>query len=920
MNGGYKTSKQFDQQRFIFKIQSSRLRKNKWNLTLPLDEARRNGEIISIASSQILRWIDELNGVKDADQKVKEIRGKINDLKHKENTSQNRKEMRALRAELDRTQFKPDYMCLIIDREKDYRTACHGFKINGIKYRRLLGTPNGIKNSTIVFVSERLHGELSRRIENGRDPSKPIVAAKLEAYKGLTCSASNPVSMPNGILVVNDAEKSFLSDVIYLSNDGSVEPIMEFRENYPVTLTASDGFGLMLPSLAQRWSDELQLGYLCAGMNTRFSFEKGMLFTFDFLDFAKNVAGSYIVRDAWGFDVDVRDVEAIFTTSMVKLWDSYSSCDEYLRKSVANGYTFGVTKCSPEVLESERTLNYQFIQSYDLSDDDIDELIAPTMQEIRDIISNDWRKSVLFLNGINIKPESVLVGRADIAKALMIDRRMIGDPYVQTSIYNLIRNRINEAKIGVLNVHGNYSIISGDPYLLCQSMFGLEQTGLLKEGEIYNKYWTDRGVGKLACFRAPMTCHNNIRIVKPVSTDDMRRWFKYMDTVTILNSCDTITMALNGADFDSDTVMLTDNSVLVRKAVPSPAIMCAQKKVEKSVPTEQDMIDSNIKSFGTEIGQITNRITSMFEVQASFDRSSAEYKELDYRIKCGQLLQQDSIDKAKGVVSKPMNRTWYDKHAVNAIEDDEERAFYKKIVASRKPYFMIYIYPDLMRQYKRYIKNTSSSCMREFRMPIEELRAMPYERLTDRQKEFLYYYEKNMPVGTNQCVMNKICKRFEDAFDNSLSRYGEKNDFDYSIMRSFSYYTKSQFYSIKKLYEEYNRRISGYAVVSNYERIDKDDSLAGLKMITDEFQAECYNICPNSFALCDIVLDICYKRDATKRFAWNMCGDIIMSNLLFENDYTVTYPQMDPDGDIEFKGYRFKEISVQIGDIDEYSS
>ena len=288
-------------------------------------------------------------------------------------------------------------MCLIIDRDKDYYRACRGFSINGIKYKRLLGTNGGIKNSTIVFVSERLSNELLRRVENNRDPQKELVTAKLEAYKALTCSASNPVSLPNGILVVDDAETTFVSDVVYLTDEGDGEPVMTLKKDFPITLDASDGYGLMLPSLAQRWSDELGLDYMVSGVNTRFSFEKGMVFTFDFVEFAEEVAHTYMVKDAWGNEVDIRNVELVLTTSMVKLWDSYKSCDDYVTTSVSNGYTFGIAKTCPKELENERRLNYQFIQSYDLNDEQIDELIAPTMTEIKDVLTGDWRKTVLFL-------------------------------------------------------------------------------------------------------------------------------------------------------------------------------------------------------------------------------------------------------------------------------------------------------------------------------------------------------------------------------------------------------------------------------------------------------------------------------------------------------------------------------------------
>lgn len=606
-----------------------------------MDEARRNDELVSLADSQILRWIDELNGIEDADRMAREIKRQIRAVRKEPSSVQSKKTIRRLYGELDAIQYKPDYMCLVIDKEKDYYRACRGFSINGVTYKRLLGTNGGIKNSTVVFVSERLHPELARRIENGRDPDKKLVTAKLEAYKALTCSASVPVSMPHGVLVVNDVETEFTDDIVYLTDEVDGEPVMEERKGEFITTDASDGFGLMLPSLAERWSAELGLDYTVSGVNTRCAYEKGMVFTFDYVDFAENVAGSYTVTDAWGDTVDVRDVELVMTTSMVKLWDSYESCADYLEKSAANGYTFGVAKTCPKELENERNLNYQFIQSYDLDDDDIDRLIKPTMDEINDVLTGDWRKTVLFLKGSGLNESNVRRLPDDYIKALMIDRRVMNDPYVQSSIYQLIRNRINEAKVGVLKVHGNYSVVSGDPYLLCQSMFGLEKTGLLKAGEIYNKYWADCGAEKLVCFRAPMTCHNNIRLVRPVDSDEARYWYRYMDVSTVFNGWDTAANALNGCDFDGDIVMLTDNPVLLEKLTPLPALMCAQRNAEKRISTEEDFIRSNIDSFGNEIGRTTNYITSMFEVRAGFEPGSKEYEELSYRIRCGQLYQQN---------------------------------------------------------------------------------------------------------------------------------------------------------------------------------------------------------------------------------------------------------------------------------------
>lgn len=489
-----------------------------------------------------------MNGIKDADEKAREIKSRIKEIKNGPVDIKAKREVRSLYKELDNLQFKPDYMCLVIDKEKDYYRACKGFSINGVSYRRLLGTNGGIKNSTIVFVSERLYGELSRRIENGRFPNKQLVPAKLEAYKALACSASVPVSFPRGLLVVNDVNTSFLSDIVYLTDESDGEPVMQTINGYQVDMDASDGYGLMLPSLAAKWSGELGLGYTASGMNTRFSYEKGMVFTFDFVDFAEKVAGTYFVKDAWGNMVDVRGVDLVLTTSMVKLWDSYESCDDYLWTSIGNGYTFGIAKTCPETLENERNLNYQFIQSYDLDDDDIEELIAPTMNELKDVLGGDVKKSILFFHKSGLTDDSARNLPNDYVKALMINEGMAADPFIQSSIYQLIKNRINEAKVGVLKVHGNYSIVSGDPYLLCQGMFGLKPTGLLGSGEIYNQYWADCGADRLVCFRAPMTCHNNIRTVHPVDNEEVRYWYQHLHTSTVFNGWDTATAALNGMD------------------------------------------------------------------------------------------------------------------------------------------------------------------------------------------------------------------------------------------------------------------------------------------------------------------------------------------------------------------------------------
>lgn len=892
------------------------MRRERWRLLLTLPEARRNEEVVSIADSQVLQWIDQINHMEDADRRAKAIKEEIRALRREPNSVQNKRRMRALYEELDRVQFKPDYMCLIIDKEKDYYRACRGFWINGVRYVRLLGTNGGIKNSTIVFVSDKVADDIRARIENGRDPDKELVPAKLEAYKALTCSASIPVSSPKGVLVVNDIETEFSSDIVFLTDENDGEPEMRRLSSQKIKLNASDGFGLMCPALAERWSGELGLEYVVSGCNTRASFEKGMVFTFDFHEFAERIANNYIVTDAWGDQKDIRDVELILTTSMLKLWDSYESCDDYLSKSEQNGYTFRIAKTCPDVLENERCLNYQFIQPFDLDDDDIDELIKPTMDEISDVLCGDWRRAILYLKGVGLNDKSVLRAPDDFAKAIMADERVFDDPFVRNYIYQSIKNRINEAKVGVIKVHGNFSIVSGDPYLLCQHIFGLEPTGLLKAEEIFNRYWVDCGATELICFRAPMSCEENIRKVVPVGNEDTLHWYRYMDTCTIFNGWDTACIALNGCDFDGDLVMLTDNPVLLRRYNRRPALMCVQRKAAKRIPREEDLTRSNIESFGNEIGQITNRITSMYEVRSGFGRDSEEYETLSYRIMCGQLYQQNAIDKAKGIICKPMPRAWYSRHDVALMEDGDGKDLYRRIIADRKPYFMRYIYPDLMKQYNTFIKNTDRNSLREFGMTVSEIRSIPDEAKTERQKEFLYYYDRHIPVGVGACVMNKICRRFESRFDGIVGRVNKDSEFDYSILRLDAEYSPRQMQSLKNIYLDHNRRLESFSVFKDYERIDEYDALAMKLSIDEDFRRRCDEICPNSASLTNMILDMCYRRSSSKTFAWYLCGKEIVEGLLQKNGGYLSYPARDDDGDISFGGLKFSIKTVEVTNDD----
>ena len=264
-------SKQQKLQQYIYKLDSSLLELKHWDLKLPLEQARKmDGVVVALADSQILSWINEINQTQDYDVKAREVKRQIKFIKKQETNSENRAKVAELYKELYRLQFREDYVCVVMKNNTHYKRANSGFKINGINYKRLLCTTGGVKMSTVVYVSDRVHSELKRRLSNNHNVDIPLVPAKYSAYEALAASGSNVVSwpldgnatIPGGTIVVKDCMTSFIADVIDVDDSNYPnEPLVELKHNQEFENDASDGCGIMTVELAKRWNGEL----LCFG-------------------------------------------------------------------------------------------------------------------------------------------------------------------------------------------------------------------------------------------------------------------------------------------------------------------------------------------------------------------------------------------------------------------------------------------------------------------------------------------------------------------------------------------------------------------------------------------------------------------------------------------------------------------------------
>ena len=261
-----------------------------------------------------------------------------------------------------------------------------------------------------------------------------------------------------------------------------------------------------------------------------------------------------------------------------------------------------------------------------------------------------------------------------------------------------------------------------------------------------------------------------------------------------------------------------------------------------------------------------------------------------------------------------MPRYWHDRFEAWKFGGDDKGEFYRSIAAEKKPYFMKYIYPALSKEYKNYIKKINKNTMRRFSLTLDELLLLDANELSDEMREFVKYYHYGLPVGIGECVMNKICKRFEEEFDTPSIRY-DGNDFCYEVLKSDTEYSKHLYYKVLKIYKEYNSRLKQLVLSGNINKVDKYEMKSIYEELDNEFKKMCLSECLDESKLCNIILDICYKTKNSKRFAWKMCGEIIIKNLLAKHEQIIHIPVATDSGDIEFVGGRFGVIKKKIGEF-----
>ena len=538
---------------YTVKLDSGLLKENKYNLNLSFYECLKSNLIISLADSQMLRSIRDITGQKIDRVQLEEWWQERDAIKKRKNSKSNRQKIKDLQDKIYNMMYIPQYITVVMESVKDYeRMFKKGFYFNGRLYKRMSCSASQARVSTVVFVDDEIREELRRRLDNGRDLKHPLAPSKYNAYFGLYSSATKEVTKPR-FCIIPDYTEIQKVDVDFVVETGVDEDDIIEPRTIDVEFNRFDGSGLISPQMAEQWGEDLGEDYTPCQFCIRCAFTKGMVNEFDFIEWCKEEnGGNYIIKDIYGKERDLREIDVILTEGMSKLHDSWDSQESYEEDCEKNGIIWGVTKYAPKKDKEVLWTNYQFVQTLNLDEDMVHALCQDTVDYIQGVSYDNVYYTLLFLLGENLNSDSIerFMESSDNywLKCLILNHNLLNDKYSKEKIRDFIVRKIELACLGKLLTRGNFECIVPDSFAFMQHCTGQKVTGILPAGHMYCNYWNEKNVTKVDTMRSPLTHFSEHYVVDLDKNELTEKWFKYSYSGFIVNCHDEHTMHWSGSD------------------------------------------------------------------------------------------------------------------------------------------------------------------------------------------------------------------------------------------------------------------------------------------------------------------------------------------------------------------------------------
>lgn len=503
-------------------------------------------------------------------------------------------------------QTKNNFKSIKSRRELREELYVNGFYCDGVKYIRFKRSSGASRVGKCLFINEKFYARFHKwemcgiKIKEGQECD----LASLEAYIALTQSSIIDILelRPNNILVIDDYISEFEENVIETIE---VDKKMITKPNRVKIKNAIwDGQSIIDESVLGDYS---QYGMVLL----REQLFKSCCFNGKIQKWFKdNNITSINQLNGFTLAKKIKDIKLITTPSSIK-YLKFGTIQQWLENIEG---IFGIVKHEKPTHFFNGTMvstHYQLLNTLQLTKKETEQLVKPSLDYIT-LLKKDssvLRNHIKYPNDVEFEATSLNTKNDIIYKLLGLN-----EDFNKTKWYNefkssLIKSMVKNLRKGHLLIEGNYSTLFGNPIEMLQYSIGnFNGISQLGKGNIHSKRFEYNT--KLLGSRSPHVTISNIWL--PINQENklIDKYFNLTNEIVCINSIgESVLDRLSGCDFDSDTVMLTNNKMLVEVAernynnflVPFNNILAVKTKRRY---TDLEKVDLDYKTSENIIGEI----------------------------------------------------------------------------------------------------------------------------------------------------------------------------------------------------------------------------------------------------------------------------------------------------------------------------
>lgn len=519
-----------------------------------------------------------------------------------------------------------------------------------IHYKMLYRSTGKAKKGSCMFICDRLHKKaidfLRMKIKISKK-NAPIV--EMSAYSPLVSSAivGRIKINPKNILILKDIEKSFITNVVSIETDENKHCFAKKIDNYELKNTLFDGQALIDSGIFPDWGN----GYILL----RHHFCKMAAFSTNIQKFFKDYFGDkYLtatVKDMFGIEHFVKDIELITTDNAMK-WLKFDKSYEYwCEKVYENNCMFGIVKTAHKSKLGEvQKMSYQMVNSLDenIMDDVVKESVfyVEKLKQDDDFFLEYLEKNKNFSND-----HEVLIALCNQNK------EFTRSEYFRRRKRKIIETYVINLKSGKIIQNAENLVIVGSPYAMLlyatdgnENNVDKDDTFFVEENTIqcFTRRFEDSEY--LAFFRSPFNSKNNLTYLHNKYNYKFDKYFNLGEQVVAVNMVGTdFQDRNNGSDQDSDSGYTTNQNNIVEHArlcyLNYPTIVNnipKDKNVYSNTMDDFALIDDMLANSQRDIGESSN----LAQIAQTYACNFNDKKYIDY-VCILSVLAQVAIDNAK---------------------------------------------------------------------------------------------------------------------------------------------------------------------------------------------------------------------------------------------------------------------------------